>query len=170
MRSILATSVRAVVASAFVLAWLAIAVDADAIEGDQATTCASYGLEEGSTDECFGGPAPPARVSRAGVVRFHLYCMESPGDRCSGRFEIPWIRRTNGHFYDVNASAGFAVDAGRAGGVVKFKLSSNAKVARRRAKDVRRHGGALRIWVFTRQASGEVERTSIEEIDIRHHR
>ena len=152
-----------------VLACLAGAtVDAPAIQGEEVTTCASYKLEEPGGDECFGAIGERATVSRRGVVRLRLYCMEDPGDRCTGQYEVPWIRRAGERgFYRIKRRGSFAIDAGPEGGPVEYKLSSNPRIARRRARALRRDGGVMLIIIGTLQPSGKIETTSVDEIDVR---
>ena len=155
---------RSGLSSLFLLACMAAcAIDAHAIQGDELTTCASYHVED--ADECFGAVNETATVSRSGAVRFRLYRMEDPGDRCTGVYEDPWIRRAGGsRFYRVRARGSFAIEAGRAGGVLTFKLSPNATVAPREgAAPASRNP---RLVIGTRQPSGMIETTSIDEIQI----
>ena len=139
------------------------AVDAGAMRGEEMTTCASPELEDPARDECFGAIDEMATVSRRGVVRFRLYCMEDPGDRCTGQYEAPWIRQER-LFYRIKKQGSFAVDAGSEGGPVRFKLSLNPRRARRIARSLRRNGGDLRLIIRTMQPSGALEITSIDEI------
>ena len=156
-------SIRLFVLSSLLV--LASAAGAQAMQGDEMTTCASYELDDGP-DSCYGADDERATVSRSGVVRLRLYCMEDPGEQCTGLYEAPFIRVSgpSTRFLKIRRRGSFAIAAGREGGIVTFKLATKRRVARARAKVIRRRGGYLRIVIGTRQPSEQVETTSIDEV------
>jgi hypothetical protein len=113
------------------------------------TVCASNRVEDEveSPDECYGEST--AHITRKGRVNFRAYCMENPGDRCTGLatastihlFGFPRkyfarrgerLRRGGEKFIHVSFRRRFAVDTGPRGVGFHFKVS------RRTARLIRR--------------------------------
>ena len=142
----------------------AVVAGAQAAIGTEKTGCAAYRLEEGSPDECETGGT--GRIAKSGRVTFRVFCMESPGDRCTGIVRPRFIRYSpldgRTRFISLRLQREYSVAAGPRGQKMRFKVS------RRRARAIRRAQlRDLRLDVYTDQADGRLVCTSVDEVTLK---
>jgi hypothetical protein len=156
-------------ALAAALAIVSVAANAgQARVGERTTVCTTPRLESGSPDECEGARNTwAARLTPDRRVVFRLYCMESPGETCSGMIEVPVMagfgyncpRGCSGHIHPHKRVL-YSVAAGTSGKQVSFRLSRHqVKVLRQ----VIRMG----VFIYAYQPDGRLTCSSEDELMVK---